>query len=173
MSEDSKNWLNPKLKIEDSPIHGKGMFATSPIAENEIVIIWRQCYTDRQGAEEKRKEEKGVMQWDEDIFSFEHPENEDHYVINHSCDPNTWMTDAFTIVSRRRILSGEEITIDYAQFLHEEGNGSPMKCSCGSGMCRSRITRNDWKDRELQDRYRGHFSPLVNKMIEESMKGDD
>ena len=32
---------------------------------------------------------------------------------NHSCDPTTWWVDDITLVARRDILPGEEITYDY------------------------------------------------------------
>src|SRR5215831_10152558 len=30
-----KTWLNPKIEVRSSPIHGKGLFATQPIAKGE------------------------------------------------------------------------------------------------------------------------------------------
>ena len=34
--------------------------------------------------------------------------------INHSCDSNLWLQDEVTIVARRAIAPGEELTLDYA-----------------------------------------------------------
>ncbi len=34
--------------------------------------------------------------------------------LNHSCDSNLWMADEATVVARRDIAAGEELTLDYA-----------------------------------------------------------
>ena len=53
------------------------------------------------------------MQRDEDLFSIEDRGNDTGYFVNHSCDANGWMQDAFTLVSKRDINKDEEITADY------------------------------------------------------------
>jgi hypothetical protein len=164
------NWINPNIRVGESPIHGKGMFAYGDIGEGEVVSIWRKNYTDKTGAVRKASEGLGVMQWDEDVFSFEHAEDPDDYVINHSCDPNTWMKDAHTVTARRSITRGEEVTIDYAVMLHDlcaigDRGSMSMACHCGDPACRDTVTTGDWRIRELQERYRGHFSPLLNKAM--------
>ena len=158
--------LNPKIQVRESPISGKGMFAISDIAKGETIVVWGDCYTDSEGAEAARREGKGVMQWDDDVFSYECDDvNTDPFSINHSCDPNTWMSDAFTLVARRDIRAAEEITVDYALWEYGDGGGSWV-CGCGSPLCRGEVTGEDWRDPVLQRRYALHFSPLVNKMIE-------
>jgi SET domain-containing protein len=34
--------------------------------------------------------------------------------LNHSCDSNLWMSEEATVVTRRDIAAGEELTLDYA-----------------------------------------------------------
>ncbi len=85
--------------------------------------------------------------------------------MNHSCDSNLWMRDEVTVVARRAIAAEEELTIDYALQ-----SGLPVdvlgeSCRCGSPVCRGVITGNDWQLKELQERYRGHFSPFLNERI--------
>jgi hypothetical protein len=82
---------------------------------------------------------------------------------NHSCDPNLWFADELTLVARRDIAAGEELTIDYAL-----GTVDPawrLICHCGSPLCRKLITGDDWKLPELQKKYAGHFSPFINERI--------
>ena len=158
-------WLNPKIEVTQSSIHGKGMIASTAIGPGEKIVRWGEGYTDRAGAEEARRQGKGVMQWDENIFSCELSGNDDLYSINHSCDPNTWMSDAFTLVARRPIKTGEEITADIALWKADEESVSQWMCNCCSTICRGRITGRDWRSPELQVRYHGHFSPLINKRI--------
>jgi hypothetical protein len=161
-----EKWISPKVEVRNSPIHGKGMFAISNISEGEKIVVWSgECYTDRKGAKLAQSEGKGTMQWDDDIFSVETEVMEDIYRVNHSCNPNVWMSDAFTVVARRDIPVGEEIVIDYSLMLFNILTTSIMDCNCGSDICRRKITDQDWKDPELQERYKGHFSPWLNKMI--------
>ncbi len=173
MAQQGRNWVNPKIEVRDSPIHGKGMFASGRIGKGEVLIIWRECYTDEAEAMEAVREGKGIMQWDEDVYSYETDLNREHYLINHSCDPNGWMVDVHTVEARRDIPEGEEITVDIAMFENDENEVSAWKCNCGSGICRGRVTGKDWRDEALQKRYEGHFSPLINKRIVKSKQNWD
>jgi hypothetical protein len=83
---------------------------------------------------------------------------------NHSCDPNCWMADEVTIVTRRRVAAGEELTQDYS--LMTVAPEWRMSCRCGCSLCRGVVTGNDWQLPELQMRYHGHFSPFINRRIE-------
>jgi hypothetical protein len=55
---------------------------------------------------------------------------------NHSDDPNTWMEDEVTLVARRDVKAGEELTADYAMRKDEEHSIVPWDCNCGSSLCR-------------------------------------
>lgn len=163
------SWLSPKVRVAPSPVHGRGIFAAADIAQGERILVWGGVsYTDESGAEEARRQGRGVMQWDDDVFSVEvdGEDGQEPFRINHSCDPNAWMAGAFTIIARRQIGQGEEVTTDYALWESDETSVAPWPCACGSRLCRGRITGVDWRDLALQERYRGHFSPLLNGRIE-------
>ena len=34
------DWIDPRIEIRPSPIGGKGMFASAPIKQGEVVTIW-------------------------------------------------------------------------------------------------------------------------------------
>lgn len=55
---------------------------------------------------------------------------------NHSCDANTHY-DGLNVVARRPIRLGEELTLDYAQFL--DAAAEPFDCACGAAQCRGRV----------------------------------
>lgn len=76
---------------------------------------------------------------------------------NHSCDPNLWHDDAVTIVARRVIRAGEELTIDYAT--HTMSPGWSMPCQCGSELCRAVVSGDDWRRPILRVRYGRHWTP--------------
>ena len=165
MPNSNNNWINPKIIIKKSPIHGRGMFANGDIQKGELLLVWKESYTDKAGAIVAKQKGKGIMQWDDDVFSIETNKNIEDYLINHSCDPNSWMLDAYSLEARRDILRGEEITVDIALFESDEASVSPWSCNCGSSLCRGKVTGTDWMMKELQARYQGHFSPLLNKKI--------
>lgn len=162
-----ETWIHPSIEIKESPLGGKGMFATTDIAQGEKVVVWGGKYTDSEGAEQARQAGMLVMHLDDDLYSIETRGEDESYFMNHSCDPNTWVTDAFTLETRRKVANGDELTADYAMWEGEDYVSS-WECKCGSALCRHRITGQDWKLKDLQERYKGHFSPLINKFIKSS-----
>lgn len=164
-----KTWISPKIEVRKSRI-GKGMFAKEPINKGEIVIIWGGDYTNTEGVMQVKEEGKLVMQWAEDVWTVESRGDEDAYFVNHSCDPNLWMKDISTLVARRNITKDEELTADYVMWEADENYVSKWECSCGSSLCRKRITGKDWRLLDLQERYKGHFSFLINNRIENFVK---
>ncbi|EAN88579.1 hypothetical protein C3747_20g68 [Trypanosoma cruzi] len=59
--------------------------------------------------------------------------------IRHSCEPNMQFMQGrtLTLVAKRTINVGEELTVDYATLCDE--NMPPFACSCGTSNCRSVI----------------------------------
>ncbi len=165
VEQETTSWITPKARIMPSGMDGKGLFAISAIEKDEKVVIWKGAYGNEQQAEKARCAGKIVMQWDDDLFSVEDRGDDIGYYINHSCDANLWMQDAFTLVARRDIVEGQEITVDYALFEADEDFISAWECNCGSSVCRTRVTGKDWRLKEVQKRYANHFSPLINKRI--------
>ena len=168
MTPPKDTWINPKIEIKETQNKGRGMFAVELIKANEKILIWGGEYTDAQGATEAKGKGKLVLQWDYNLYSVEDRGDDMGYFINHSCDSNTWMEDAYTLVAKLDIQIGEEVTADYALWEADPNYVSKWNCSCGSPVCRKKITGNDWKLPEVQARYGGHFSPLINKRIEKS-----
>lgn len=161
----SDTWVNPKLELRSSSTQGKGLFAVAPLVAGEAAVIWGGEYVDEVTAREAERAGKLIMQWDEDRFSVEERGDDDGYFINHSCEPNLWMKDERTLVARRDIAAGEELTADYALWEADENYVSSWECRCGSSQCRRTVTGKDWQNPELQRAYAGHFSPLINKRI--------
>jgi uncharacterized protein len=165
-----KPWLNPKVEIGESGIHGKGMFANDSFAKGEIVAIWGGEYVSKRDADQAKKKNPGLrlQQIDDDVFEVftkKDAEDDPTYFQNHSCDPNTWMADDVTISAMRNIMAGEELTIDYAMFEANERQVITENCACGSSRCRRRVNGEDWRISELQRRYANHFSPMINRFI--------
>ena len=161
-----ESWLSPKIAIKDSPLGGKGMFAIAPIDAGEELVVWGGFYTsDADKVQEARQMGRFAVQWDDELFSIEGRSEDPAFFINHRCEPNTWMKNAFTLEASRVIAVGEEITADYAVWEGNPAYVSKWQCNCGVKTCRGRVTGHDWERPELQTRYKGHFSPFLNKKI--------
>jgi len=55
---------------------------------------------------------------------------------NHSCNANTTYA-GLNVIAKRLIKAGEELTLDYADFLDQ--HAEPFTCRCGSENCRKQI----------------------------------
>jgi SET domain-containing protein len=160
-----QSWVDPRLAVRRSPISGLGLFAQMSIMAGEVVVIWggRLFSADDIQAGIPRIQSLAMIDADFSLGSLPHePITPDEY-MNHSCEPNVWLQDAVTLIARRAILAGEELTIDYA--LWEADPEWSMPCRCGSRLCRGVNTGEDWRCADLQLRYQGHFSPYVAQLI--------
>lgn len=168
-----QSWISPKVEQRNSPTHGLGLFAKEPINEGETVVIWGGDFMNTAEAQKEKQKGKAIQQIEEnlwDVFDYASRNDDPSYNHNHSCDPNTWMQDEVTISARRSIKPEEELTIDYAVFVLDEDWELPGECKCGTALCRHKITGKDWQRKDLQERYKNHFSPYLNRKIEELQK---
>jgi len=83
------------------------------------------------------------------------------WYINHSCDPNCWISGRRSVVTMRDARRGEELTFDYSTNVGWDGFA--MACRCGKGNCRKVITSYSMLDGDLKIKYRGHVSPFLLK----------
>jgi len=167
----SVTWNDPRIEIRKSSISGNGMFAREPIRQGESVcIVGGMAMTDAEFASfQSNHALYNSIQIDDHLHLVEDPEvtrSLDVSSMNHSCDSSTWMADEVTLVARRDIGAGEEVTVDYALFTTQSNWMLDNRCHCGSPDCRRIITGDDWRRKEVQERYRNHFSPFINRRIE-------
>ncbi|MGE0527480.1 MAG: SET domain-containing protein-lysine N-methyltransferase [Bdellovibrionales bacterium] len=83
--------------------------------------------------------------------------------LNHSCEPNLGLQGQIVYVALRDVQPGEELTFDYAMTDDELYE---MECRCGTPSCRKTITGFDWKRKDLQEKYDGHFSWFIQRRID-------
>ena len=150
------SWIDPRVGVRASPRGGRGVFATEHIGAGEVVVIWGGTALTEEDVRAGRARRGSVSAIDEGLYLAarvdEGPDVDDF--MNHSCDPNVWMLDQVTLVTRREIEPGEELTADYALWEADEGWVGRWECRCGSSRCRGRVTGQDWRSGELQERYR-------------------
>jgi len=160
------SWLSPKTAVRESPIHGRGLFATAPIARGEIVLIKGGYILDRAALAEVQPTlgPAEIPIADGFFIGPRRPEEREGGMIfsNHACDPNIGVQGQIVFVAIRDIRADEELTHDWATT---DDDTYEMTCRCGAASCRGVITGQDWRRQELQERYRGYISWYVQEKI--------
>ena len=137
-----------RIQVRLSGVHGKGVFALTPVPKGELII-----------------EYKGeVITWPEALRRHPHDPkdpnhtfyfhiDEDHVIdakvggnaarwINHACAPNCEADEVdgrIFIKSLRRLLPGEELFYDYGLIIDDRYTPKLKKqyeCRCGARSCR-------------------------------------
>lgn len=156
------SFLSPKTEVRESPIHGRGLFATSAILKNEIVAVkGGRIITGETLRALRAALGSAEIQVADDLFISPVTEEErDGSMIfsNHSCDPNIGIHGQITFVAMRQISEGEELTHDWAMT---DNDDESMICRCAAPTCRGTITGRDWQRPELQQRYGCYFSSYL------------
>lgn len=164
---DNLSYRSPKTEVRESPIQGRGLFATEAIAALEIVAVkggfvlraseWNALEV-RLGAAE--------IQVAEDLFlaptTAEQREGSMLFT-NHSCSPNIAIQGQIVFVAMRDIAAGEELTHDWATT---DDLDYVMDCRCGSADCRGTVTGKDWLKEELRRKYAGWFCWFLQRKID-------
>ena len=170
-----QTWVDPRIEFRTSRISGNGMFAREPIKNGEAVcIVGGTVMSDEEfAAFQATYRNYNAIQIDDHLHLVEDPQvtRTLEGSMNHSCDSSTWMGNDAALVARRDLAPGEEATVDYALFTTQSTWMLDTRCRCGSPHCRRIITGDDWRREDVQERYRDHFSPFINRRIERLRKG--
>ncbi|HET7016370.1 MAG TPA: SET domain-containing protein-lysine N-methyltransferase [Streptosporangiaceae bacterium] len=159
-------WLHPDVEVRRSPISGRGLFATASIAVGTVVsrlggrLVSTQALQDlfSAAARDPCRPYIDSITAGADLHLVLPPRRPNGYG-NHSCDPNLWWVGSYELAARRNLAAGEELTNDYAASTAEPDFA--MECSCGSPLCRTIITGDDWRRRDLRERYGEHWVPAL------------
>jgi len=167
MDAHSLSYLSPKAAVRESPIHGRGLFATGAFRPGEIVCV-KGGHIFTRATLERVAPVLGPaeIQIAEDLFigPLSSDEREGCMIFtNHSCQPNIGVQGQIVFVALREIAAGEELTHDWATT---DDDDYALECRCGAPACRGTVTGQDWKREDLQRKYRGHFSWYLQRKIE-------
>jgi SET domain-containing protein len=164
------SFLSSKTEVRASTIQGRGLFAREEISQGEIVAIKGGQIFDRPARDAlQRSLGPAEIQIGEDLFigPTSMAEREGSMIFsNHSCEPNIGVQGQIVFLAMRTVRAGEELTHDWATTDCEDYE---MSCNCGAAGCRKTITGQDWRRKELQEKYRGYFSWYLEKKIRESV----
>ncbi len=161
------SYLSPKTFVQASAIQGRGLFAKAPIVRGEIVCIkGGHIFTRETLRAAQPALGPAEIQIAENLFigPLTAEEREGSMIFsNHSCAPNIGVQGQIVFVALRDIHAGEELTHDWATT---DDDDYEMACNCGAACCRKVITGQDWRRKDLQEKYRGYMSwYLDNKIV--------
>jgi len=165
------SYVSDKLKVRYSGVDRRGVFARKPLKKGEIISVWGgYIITQAQFRQLSKKCFSTIKDYATKVadgfylVSCKKGGLEDDDFFNHSCDPNAGIKGHLLVVAMKDIAAGQEITYDYA--MTDADFEYSFKCNCRVRNCRKIITANDWKNQELQKRYKGYFSWYVQDKIE-------
>ena len=139
------------FEIRDSPIQGKGAFATMHIPAGVRLIEYAGERLTPEQADARYPEDSDdrhhtyLFAIDDEIVIDAAVNGNDARFINHSCDPNCDAViedERIWIETVRDVAPGEELAYDYAYVLKERHTPAAKRrypCSCGAVSCRGTI----------------------------------
>ena len=137
-----KRKLAHGLSIRESPIDGKGCFATVFFPRGRKIAEYTgEKISRREVARRARRRRKLRICAVDSYWSIDGSVggNGTHY-INHSCAPNSYMKTLYghiLFIALRDIHPGEEITLDYVSTYHSDAK----RCRCKATSCRGTINK--------------------------------
>ncbi|MEO8610830.1 MAG: SET domain-containing protein-lysine N-methyltransferase [Chloroflexota bacterium] len=166
MTEPNVSYLSPKLEARPLPEKGfYGVYSHQAVPAAELLVMWSGgLYSLENLGKLPPLDQSRSVQVEDDLFLVPIKQGEPADFINHSCNPNAGLNGQIALVAMRDIAAGEEICYDYAM---SDGSAyDEFECQCGEAACRHRVTGHDWRLPELQQRYRGYFSPYLQRRID-------
>jgi D-alanine-D-alanine ligase-like ATP-grasp enzyme len=132
--------------LRGDSIAGYGIAAARAIAAGEVVfrgegraqrIVTRAHVASTWSAGEQEMFERYAYPLSDEVYVIWDGNPSEWAPQNHSCEPNTRFI-GLDVIATRAIARGEELTLDYAEFLDERAEA--FECRCGAPRCRGRVT---------------------------------
>lgn len=144
---------------------GCGLFLREPVEAGRTLVVFGGLATPaHQFRELPLERQHHALQVADDVFLVSGEQLAIGDYVNHSCAPSGVMIGEITLVAARDLVVGEQITYDYATT--DSAPYDEFECACGEADCRGKVTGEDWMDPDIQQRYRGHFSPYLQRRID-------
>src|SRR6201996_5759348 len=148
MADVSEGGAIPPIEVRNSPVHGRGVFATRRVEKGERIIeyLGERVSHDEADRRYETKEENDSHTFlfivDSKTVIDAGTDGNDARFFNHSCDPN-----CESVVEKRRVFiealraiePGEEMTYDYQIYRdHDDPDNIDeiFACRCGFAQCR-------------------------------------
>ena len=159
------HYLAPGLVARRSVSEGLGVFTIRPVVAGEVLCVWGgEIVPTSRLVDLPEGRRRFAVQVEDDLYLVTPLLGTGAAdLVTHSCDPSALLSGALTLVARRDLATGEELTFDYGTSDSNPYLG--FVCRCGAAGCRGRVTGDDWRDPELQTRYGEAFAPHILRRI--------
>jgi D-alanine-D-alanine ligase len=146
-----------KYALKGNSISGYGIYAKHDIAAGELIfageeraqrLVTRNHVDQNWNLIEQRAFRRYAYPVSNEVFLLWDDDPSEWAPQNHSCVPNT-VCHGLNVIALRKIRAGEELTLDYANFLDESAES--FDCKCGAANCRGEVkgtSMNSITDRE-------------------------
>lgn len=163
----SESYVSSKVERREIQGRGYGLFAKEFISKDEIVSISGGIIINRDDFIKMKSEQLDYAYHITDNFLIcpLNPEDpSDDWRMNHCCEPNCGLDGNIIFIAIKDILKDEELTYDYC--MTEIDSSYRLDLSCSKSTCRKLLTGDDWKNPELQKKYKNYFSNYVKKLLD-------
>jgi SET domain-containing protein len=167
----AESYVSPKVERKNTVGKGAALFAKEKISKDEIVSISGGIILKVDNWKEKLKKFDYSYNITEDfvIAPLNPKDPSDDWRMNHCCEPNCGVKGQIIFVALRDIEINEELTFDYA--MTESDPDYCLDLHCEKINCRNKFSGNDWKNKQIQDKYKGYFSYYLEQKINKSNNG--
>ncbi len=150
-----------KLKpfiMKGNSIAGYGIYANRNIRKGEIIfkgegraqrIITKRFVEKYWNEDEKLHFRRYAYPISDEVFILWDDDPSEWAPQNHCCTPNTEF-DGLNVLAINDISKGQELTLDYANFLDE--HMEPFDCQCGTKLCRGKISGQPGNSLNLREK---------------------
>jgi len=151
-----------KLKpfiMKGNSIAGYGIYANRDIRKGEVIfkgegraqrIITKRFVEKHWNEDEKLHFRRYAYPISDEVFILWDDDPSEWAPQNHCCTPNTEF-DGLNVLAICDISKGQELTLDYANFLDE--HMEPFDCQCGTKGCRGKISGQTGNSLNLREKY--------------------
>jgi D-alanine-D-alanine ligase len=159
--------VTPRYRVRRHPTRGNGLYAARAMAAGERIygleeqphVLVSRAHVERTwNARDREFFRHYAYPVTDDLFVLWDADPRNWKPINHSCEPNAWVT-GLDLCARRPLARDEEITLDYATMYTERQ--VDYACHCGSPLCRGMWRGDDHLQPWFQDRYGDHVTDYV------------
>lgn len=159
------HWMHPALSLREGvDARGRRVVCDAALVEGTLLVVWGGRIVDGATLALLPPELRThALQVDTDHYQLPADPFEPADYINHSCEPSAGIRGQVTLVARRDLAVGDEVTFDYATT--DSRPYDEFDCTCGAAACRGRVTGDDWRLPAVRARHRGWFSAYLARTI--------
>jgi SET domain-containing protein len=155
------------FEVKKSKLAGLGLFALRNFAKDERLFVVKGTPRRAKYTLQETKTFPNDLGMGHELWITPNPDNPWRYV-NHSCDAKAGIKGKTTVVAKKAIKIGDEITVDYSGV--EANPFWILRCACGSAKCRSTVVSFPNLDRKSQKAYFNYLPQFLKKQFLKQQK---